>query len=69
LDKNISSGFKSVIDCWLSYAHKLGQELYLCTEHHTQHGRFAGVGSNGALLLEQDDKIIKIYAGDVFMKE
>lgn len=61
-------GFGIVREQWLQNADHLGGEIKVNMENTAEDGIFRGLDNNGALLLEQQGKIRKIYAGDVFIK-
>lgn len=59
-------GFAAIRKNWLNNAKGLGTEITVHTHKEDKEGIFESVDDNGALLLKKDDKIEKIYAGDVF---
>lgn len=69
-DKNLkiwtSSGFASIKKQWMSVVKGLGEVISVRTTDNELTGVFEGVGEQGELLLDQDGKITKIYAGDIF---
>ena len=69
LDLWQKKGFQAIRDIWLQHAKGLNEEITANLEHESKTGVFKGVDDNGALLLEQEGKIIKIYAGDIFYKK
>lgn len=61
-------GFAAVRERWLQHAGHLNQEIRVNMENSSEDGIFRGLDNNGALLLEQQGQLRKIYAGDVFIK-
>ena len=61
-------GFGIVREQWLQNTDHFGGEIKVNMENTAEDGIFRGLDNNGALLLEQQGKIRKIYAGDVFIK-
>lgn len=59
-------GFAPARDAWLGHAERLHQEVDVHLETGTMSGVFAGLASNGAMLLQQGDLRRTILAGDVF---
>lgn len=59
-------GFENVKQRWLDNAKGCGQKILVHTEKGDKAGIFSGVDNNGTLLLQIDDEIEKIYAGDIF---
>lgn len=59
-------GFAPVRDAWLARAERLHQEVDVHLETGTMSGVFAGLASNGAMLLQQGDLRRTVLAGDVF---
>lgn len=59
-------GFAPARDAWLGHAERLHQEVDVHLESGTMSGIFAGLASNGAMLLQQGDLRRTILAGDVF---
>lgn len=59
-------GFEEIKQRWLADVKGLGCEITVHTEKNDKSGIFAGIDDNGALLLKTEDKVEKIYAGDVF---
>ena len=64
-----SVGFAAIRADWLNRAVNLGQEILVRLPKQTLSGRFAGLDSTGALVLEQDTGSRLIAAGDVFFPE
>ena len=62
-------GFSAIKDIWLQHAKGLDEEITVNLENESKVGIFKGIDDKGALLLEQEGKIIKIYAGDIFYTE
>ncbi len=58
-------GFASVKKIWLENVHGLGEEIVVNGEKEKVTGIFLGVDENGLLLLENNNKVMKIFAGDV----
>jgi len=54
---------------WLENAKGLGQPLQVCQDNRKQTGVFHGIDENGGLLLENENGITRILAGDVFYIE
>ena len=61
-----SFGFEKIKNLWLSRAYKLGESIDILVLDQKISGIFSGIDALGNLELKQDDKIIKISAGDVF---
>jgi BirA family transcriptional regulator, biotin operon repressor / biotin---[acetyl-CoA-carboxylase] ligase len=62
-----NSGFAPVKEAWLSACHLLGTPLVARVGQAAINGVFAGLGDDGALLLQlESGEIRPIYAGDVF---
>lgn len=62
-------GFAPVREQWLQQALNLGREITVHMENTAFEGIFKGLSESGALLLERNGRIEKIYAGDVFIKK
>ena len=62
-----TGGFAPVRAAWLARAHPLGTALRVTLADGTIAGRFAGLGSDGALLLDVDGGTRRVIAGDVVM--
>ena len=62
-------GFAPVREQWLKYALNLGGRITVNLENTALEGIFTGLSESGALLLERNGRIEKIYAGDVFIKK
>ncbi|MDE2006450.1 MAG: biotin--[acetyl-CoA-carboxylase] ligase [Rhodospirillales bacterium] len=59
-------GFAAVREAWLARAHPVGTALAARLGDDTRReGRFAGLGPDGALLLDTDEGRIRIVAGEV----
>ena len=54
---------------WLQNAKGLNEEIAVNLGKRIEKGVFVGVDDNGALLLKQGDKEIKIMAGDIWFNE
>ena len=67
MEENIRHGFATIRNKWLKYAAAIGKEIKIMQEQTTKKGIFSGIDDNGRLLLQTDDKIEKISAGDVFI--
>lgn len=67
MEENIRHGFAPIRNKWLKYAAAIGKEIKIMQEQTTKKGIFSGIDDNGRLLLQTDDKIEKISAGDVFI--
>jgi BirA family biotin operon repressor/biotin-[acetyl-CoA-carboxylase] ligase len=60
-------GFAAVREAWLARAHALGTALWVTSGEGRIEGRFAGLGDDGALLLDGADGARHvIHAGDVW---
>ena len=59
-------GFSFLKQQWLKVVKGLNATIKVHTETEDQIGIFKGIGDNAELLLLQEGKIKKIYAGDVF---
>ena len=60
------NGFNDIRLNWLKYAYRLNQEIKIKNNSAIQ-GIYKGIDENGFLLLEQDKKVTKISAGDIFI--
>ena len=69
-DKNFElwqkEGFSPIREKWLKNAKGLGQNIEARTVKETKCGIFRDIDENGALLLETQNWLEKIYAGDIF---
>ena len=69
-DKNFelwqTEGFSPIREKWLKNAKGLGQNIEARTVKETKCGIFRNIDENGALLLETQNGLEKIYAGDIF---
>ena len=69
-DRNFSlwqkRGFPAIKEIWLQNAGGLNEEISVNLEKKVERGFFRGIGDDGALLLDQNGSITRIYAGDVF---
>ncbi len=64
------AGFPPVREAWLARAAGLGEPMIARTASEEVSGRFAGLGPEGALLIEPEDGPMReILAGDVFPSE
>ena len=72
-DKNLlllsQQGFAPIKTKWLQNVRGLGEEITVNLEKESRRGVFLGVDDDGALLLKRQEKIEKIYAGDIFYTE
>ncbi len=59
------NGFESIRAAWLARAHPPGTFLVVTTATGFVRGRFAGLATNGALLLDTDNGQRQLIAGDV----
>lgn len=59
-------GFETIRSRWLANAKNLGKEILVRMNNEERSGIFAGVDENGTLLLERNNNLEKIYAGDIF---
>lgn len=70
LDKFIhifqQSGFQKIRTEWLKNTVNTGNPIKANLPKITLEGTFAGIDTDGALLLQQTNQITKIYAGDIF---
>ncbi len=57
-------GFGAIRTDWLHRAHPIGTKLSVAGSASVQ-GRFAGIGTDGALLLMTHDGVRRLFAGDV----
>lgn len=64
-----TSGFSLIKEQWLLAVKGVGEHISVKTSTEELLGIFEGVGEQGELILRHDDKISKIYAGDVFYQE
>ena len=67
LEENIQHGFAPIRNRWLKYAAGIGKEIKIMQEQTEKRGIYYGIDDKGWLLLQKDDKIEKISAGDVFI--
>lgn len=69
-DKNCcqwqKQGFVQIREKWLNHVKGLGEEIEVHTDKENKIGVFKDVDENGALLLEHQNTLEKIYAGDIF---
>jgi BirA family biotin operon repressor/biotin-[acetyl-CoA-carboxylase] ligase len=63
---NDGAGFAAVREAWLARARGLGQPIRVRLPGDTLDGRFAGLDSDGALLLDRPDGRRRIASGEVF---
>lgn len=61
-----TAGFADIREQWLKQAHGIGQPMTARLPDREEKGVFAGLDEAGALLLDQDGRILKINAGEVF---
>jgi BirA family biotin operon repressor/biotin-[acetyl-CoA-carboxylase] ligase len=61
-----SAGFAAIRDAWLARARGLGQPIRVRLPGDTLDGTFAGLDSDGALLLDRPDGRRRIASGEVF---
>ncbi len=59
-------GFSPICQEWLKNAKGLNQQITVNCERESRQGVFRGVDENGFMLLEEDGKINRVFAGDVF---
>lgn len=69
LDTYYKNGFETVRQSWLKNAYNLGKRIIIKQENKIQEGIFWAIDDNGALILKNNDKVEKILAGDLFVKE
>lgn len=62
-----AQGFSAIRQAWLSRAAGIGQPLTVRRHDTTQDGHFRGIDEDGALLLETEQGVERITAGDVFL--
>lgn len=60
------SGFSEIKTAWKQAVKGLGEKINVRTEKSEISGIFYDIGDNGELLLQKDEKISGIFAGDVF---
>lgn len=60
------SGFEAIRQRWLADVKGLGCEIKVHAEKEDKTGVFSGIDENGAMQLDVNGKIEKIYAGDIF---
>ena len=63
-----SNGFAAIKQQWLKFVKGLGEKIVIQQEKNNKEGIFVGIDDCGALLLKANDKIEKIYAGDIFFE-
>ena len=61
-----SFGFSDIRKLWLSLVKGIGEEISVVTDKENVIGIFEGIGDSGELLLKVQNKLQKIYTGDVF---
>lgn len=61
-----TAGFADIREQWLKQAHGLNGPIRVRLADRTDHGTFGGIDPDGALILQQADKEVKISAGEVF---
>lgn len=62
-------GFTEISKKWLSAVKGLNEKITVRTDKETIEGIFTGIGGDGELLLTDNGKVRRIYAGDVFYIE
>jgi biotin-(acetyl-CoA carboxylase) ligase len=67
LDGLAGDGMAAVIAAWLGFAQPAGTELTVRSAQHEMHGRFAGLGPAGELLLAVEDRIETFSTGEILM--
>lgn len=60
------AGFSAIRSAWLAHALPIGTPLRVRPPQGEKHGRFAGIDTEGALLLETESGIETLLVGDVF---
>lgn len=69
-DKNYKllqdKGFAPIREKWLQQAKGIDEPIEVHLENENKIGIFKGIDENGALILQQKNKLEKIYAGDIF---
>jgi len=60
-----TEGFAPIRQAWLEQAHPIGTMLRVMRDGHIVEGAFAGLGPDGALLLDNSDGRVRVIAGDV----
>jgi len=65
--ENIRCGFASIRNKWIQYAAAIGQEIKIMQEQNEKRGIFTDIDDDGRLLLQTDENIEKISAGDIFI--
>ena len=58
-------GFAGIRQIWLQSAYRLNEKVTLKIDKKEISGVFLGIDEEGNLLLNQDEKILKISVGDV----
>lgn len=61
-----SQGFSKIKEQWLQFAKGIDDLIIVRTHQENIQGKFMGIGNNGELLLDVNQKIIPIYAGEIF---
>ena len=64
-----NNGFESIRQTWLDNAYNLGKSVIIKQEKQIKEGVFVTIDENGALILQNNDVVEKILAGDLFVKE
>lgn len=65
-DKNIKKDKLDIIKKWQKYAFKINQEVEIRIGNTIKKGTFAGIESNGGIILENKNGYESIFAGEVF---
>jgi BirA family biotin operon repressor/biotin-[acetyl-CoA-carboxylase] ligase len=60
-----NEGFAPIRQAWLDQAHPIGTMLRVMRDGHIVEGAFAGLGQDGALLLDNANGRVRVIAGDV----
>lgn len=60
-------GFAAILSAWKKHAHQNGENLSVHWLGAMQNGTFQGLSANGSLLLQGEEELLQISAGDVFL--
>jgi len=60
-------GFEPIRQAWLAMTYPIGSPIRIATLNGIKHGQFAGLDTDGALLLETEGRVYRHVAGDVSM--
>lgn len=64
-DQFVNHGFQDVKVKWESYGFRMNEKLTITTGNETWTGIFSGIAEDGALLIEREANIQKVYSGEI----